>query len=103
MSEDAAGPELAAAFERAEAARSAIADIIASVRSGEVDLAAAFAKGDEDELTGRCFAVKVIEVVPEIGKVRARRTMADLDIEEDVWLRDVTADQRSAIITALSD
>jgi len=92
----------AAAFARAAQARAAIAAIVDRVRSGEIDLGAAFDVGDADPLTGRCFAVKVIEVVPDIGKVRARRTMADVGVDEDAWLQDVTAEQRAALITALS-
>ncbi|HAY68621.1 MAG: hypothetical protein KC481_19455 [Acidimicrobiaceae bacterium] len=90
------------AFDRAFEAREAIAKIIGAVRSGEADLSAAFAAADADPLVGRCFAVKVFEAVPEIGKVRARRTMADLGIPEDIWLHQVPADKRAAIIAAFA-
>ncbi|MCH9803236.1 hypothetical protein K0U73_05525 [bacterium] len=90
------------AFDRASKAREAIAASIAAVRSGEADLSAAFAAADADPLVGRCFAVKVFEAVPGIGKVRARRTMADLGIPEDIWLHQVPADKRAAIIAAFA-
>lgn len=89
------------AFGRAAAARSAIAEIINKVRTGELDLQAAFVAADADPLTGRCFAVKVIEVVPDIGKVRARRTMDAVGMAEDIWLGDVPPAQRDELIAAL--
>lgn len=94
------GRALAAALVRAAHARSAITEVIAKVRCAELDLAAAFAIGDVDPLIGRCFAVKVFEVVPEIGKVRARRTMRDVGLAEDVWLNQVSEPQRRQVIAA---
>ena len=90
------------AFDRASKAREAIAASIAAVRSGEADLSAAFAAADADPLVGRCFADKVFEAVPGIGKVRARRTMADLGLAEDIWLHQVPADKRAAITAAFA-
>lgn len=94
--------EQTTAFARAAQARAAIATIIDSVRSGERDLPAAFAAADADPLMGRCFAVKVFEVVPDIGKVRARRTMSDLGLAEDIWIGDVPPGKRAEMIAALA-
>lgn len=91
------------AFARAAQARSAIADIIATVRSGELDLPAAFDAADAAPLIGRCFAVKVFEAVPDIGKVRARRTMDDVGLAEDIWLGAVPPAKREEIIAALAE
>lgn len=91
-----------AAFDRASTARDAIATIIDSVRSGQADLSAAFAAADADPLMGRCFAVKVFEAVPGIGKVRARRTMDHLELAEDIWIGQVPADKRAAITAAFA-
>lgn len=91
------------AFARAGEARQAIADIIATVRSGETDLSSAFEIADTTPLAGRCFAVKVFEAVPGIGKVRARRTMDDIGLEEDVWLADVPATARAAVLAAFTE
>lgn len=91
------------AFARATEARQAIADIIETVRSGETDLAAAFAIADTTPLAGRCFAVKVFEAVPGIGKVRARRTMEDIGLDEGIWLEQVPAPARAAVIAAFAE
>lgn len=95
--------ELDRAFERAAEARAAIAAIIDAVRSGEIDLPQAWERADADGLTGRCFAVKVLEAVPGIGKVRARRTMEDIGIDEGIWLADVAPEARVAIAAAFAD
>ena len=56
-------------FSLAAEIRGAGEAIVASVRSGEIDLDAAHARADADPHTGRVFAVKVYEAVPGIGKV----------------------------------
>jgi len=91
------------AFERAAQARQAIADIISSVRSGDTDLPAAFELADANPLMGRVFAVKVFEAVPGIGKVRARRTMDDIGLDEDVWLDQVPSEARLAVAQAFAE
>ncbi len=88
------------AFARAVQARQAIAGVIDGVRSGDVDLASAFLTADTNPLVGRCFAVKVFEAVPGIGKVRARRTMQAFDLEEGIWLGQVPLETRVAVIDA---
>lgn len=95
------GP-LEGAIIQAAAARAAIAAVVDEVRSEIIDLDEAFARGDSDALTGRCFAVKVFEVVPGIGKVRARRTMETIGLAEDIWLRDVPEKQRAEIVVAFA-
>ena len=92
-----------AAFARAAEARDAIADIIATVRSGETDLTSAFEIADATPLAGRCFAVKVLEAVPGIGKVRARRTMQELGLDEGIWLAQVPAEARTAVVAAFAE
>ena len=89
-------------FARAAEARQAIAGVIDGVRSGEVELASAFLIADTNPLVGRCFAVKVLEAVPGIGKVRARRTMQALDLEEGIWLHQVRPETRVAVIEAFA-
>lgn len=91
------------AFALAAQARDAADAIIASVRSGDVDLAQAYLNADADPLVGRVFAVKVFEAVPEIGKVRSRRTMADVGLADDVTLAEVPAEARAEIIARFAE
>lgn len=90
-------PEWPRVFSLAAEIRGAGEAIVASVRSGEIDLDAAHARADADPHTGRVFAVKVYEAVPGIGKVKARRTMADIGLDDDVTLAGVPVDKRVEI------
>lgn len=85
------------AFEWAASARTAAATIVDRVRSGEITLPEAFEIGDNDALMGRVFAVKVFEAVPDIGKVRSRRTMAAIGLADDITLAAVPPEGRSKI------
>lgn len=86
------------AFALASTARTAAAELVAAVRSGEVDLDEAHRRADEDPLVARVFAVKVYEACPGIGKVRARRTMASLGLDDDVTLGSVAPGPRAEIV-----
>lgn len=77
-------------------------ELIAQVRSGEIALVDAFATAQTDPLVGRAFAVKVLEAVPGIGKVRARRTMASLGLAEDLTMADVEPVAQFDIAVAFS-
>lgn len=85
------------AFARAAEARDAAVAIIAQVRSGDLTLEQAYARADADTMSGRVFAVKVLEAVPGIGKVRARRTMEMFDVAEDSTLAGISATARAQI------
>ena len=93
--------DLQRAFERVAVARDAIAGVVASVASAQVTLAEAFARADADPLVGRVFAVKVIEVVPGVGKVAARRTLAALDVPDGAALAELAPDRRQRILAAI--
>ena len=85
------------AFALAEQARTTFAELIDAVRSGAIGLDEAHRRADADPLAGRVFAVKVYEAVPGIGKVRARRTMAAVGLDEAASLADVAPAQRLEI------
>lgn len=84
-------------FALAAEARDKAAALVAAVRSGEIDLDEAHRRGDADPMTGRVFAVKVYEAAPGIGKVRSRRTMAAIGLDDDIRLVDVPAEARAEI------
>jgi hypothetical protein len=90
-------PDWPRAFALAANIRDAGEAIVAAVRAGEIDLDAAHAQADADPHTGRVFAVKVYEAVAGIGKVKARRTMADIGLDDDVTLGGVPVDKRDEI------
>lgn len=86
------------AFATVARAREAIASIVTRVGDGELDLDGAFAVADADPTIGRVFALKVFEAVPGIGKVRARRTMAQVGIDGEASIASVSADDRRKIV-----
>lgn len=96
-------PDWPRAFALAADIRSAGEAIVASVRSGEVDLDAAHAQADEPGHTGKVFAVKVYEALPGIGKVKARRELEALGLDEGVALGDVSAEDRRLIIERFAE
>ena len=91
------------AFEQAEQVRAGFADIVADVAERGLSLEQAFSRADAEPLVGRIFAVKVFEVIPGVGKVRARRTMASVGLADDVALRDVGAGERAQLAAAFSE
>lgn len=90
-------PEWQRAFAWVASARDAADSVIDRVRSGELALAQAFDLADDDPLIGRVFAVKVFEVIPDIGKVRARRTMGAIGLVDDIKLAEVPMASRVRI------
>lgn len=96
-------PEWPRVFTLAADIRSAGEALVASVRSGDIDLARAHAQADADVNTGRVFAVKVYEAVPGIGKVKARRELEALGIDEGAALGDLSAEDRQAIIDRFAE
>ena len=64
------------------------------LKIGSLTLAQLFDKGDHDEMLAKLKVVSVLESLPGVGKVRARRIMAELDISESRRLRGLGRNQR---------
>ncbi len=96
-------PEWPRAFALAAEIRAAGEAIVAAVRSGDIDLDAAHQRADDDPHAGKVFAVKVYEALPGIGKVKARRTMADIGLADAVTLAQVPANKRLEITGRFDD
>ena len=96
-------PDWSEASAKAAALRQAFEMVIEEVRSGDLDLDGAHTRADSDALTGAVFAVKVYEAVPGIGKVKARRTMEALGLDEDATLGAVPAAARAAILERFAE
>ena len=61
-------------------------------------LAQLFDKGDHDEMLGKLKVVSMLESLPGVGKVRARRLMEELDISESRRLRGLGVNQRERLL-----
>lgn len=74
----------------------------AEVASGEVDLAEVFRRADADEVVANIRVLTLLEAMPNIGKVRSRRLLEELEISERRRLRGVGDRQRERLLGRLS-
>lgn len=91
-----------AALEKAAVARRRRAEVKEQLKAGSLSLKELFAKGDRDEILAKLKVVSVLESLPGVGKVRARRLMEELDISESRRLRGLGRNQRDALLERFS-
>ena len=87
-----------AALEKAAVARQRRAEVKEQLKCGSLTLAQLFDQGDRDEMLGKLKVVSMLESMPGVGKVRARRLMEELDISESRRLRGLGANQRERLL-----
>lgn len=87
-----------AALEKAAVARRTRAEIKERLKIGTLSLEELFDQGDEDEILAKLKVVSVLESMPGVGKVRARRLMEELEISESRRLRGLGRNQREALL-----
>lgn len=87
-----------AALDKAAKARQKRAEVKEQLKSGRLSLADLFAQGDADEMVGKLKVVSMLESMPGVGKVRARRLMQELDISESRRLRGLGENQRRRLL-----
>ncbi|GMU79551.1 MAG: hypothetical protein AMXMBFR46_23410 [Acidimicrobiia bacterium] len=87
-----------AALEKAAVARQKRAEVKEQLKSGRLGLAELFEQGDADEMVGKLKVVSMLESLPGVGKVRARRLMEELEISESRRLRGLGENQRQRLL-----
>ncbi len=87
-----------AALEKAAVARRVRAEIKERLKIGTLSLEELFDQGDADEILAKLKVVSVLESMPGVGKVRARRLMEELEISESRRLRGLGRNQREALL-----
>lgn len=92
----------AAALEKAAAARKARAELKERLKLGSVTLAEVLKQSETDELVGKTKVLAVLESLPGVGKVKARRTMDEIGIADTRRLRGLGNQQREALLAAFS-
>ncbi|HVM39568.1 MAG TPA: integration host factor, actinobacterial type [Acidimicrobiia bacterium] len=92
-----------AALEKAAAARRQRAEVKDKLKAGSMNLKEVLDLSDRDEVIGKLKALTVLESLPGLGKVRARRAMEELDISENRRLRGLGAKQRDALLKRFAD
>ncbi len=91
-----------AALAKAAEARRVRAEIKTRLKLNRLSLDDLFAQSDEDDIVAKLKVVSVLESLPGVGKVRARRIMADLDISESRRLRGLGTKQRAALLATFA-
>ena len=87
-----------AALEKAAEARRVRAELKADLQAGTIGLEDVFTRAAEEPFVANTKILVVLESLPNIGKVRSRRTMADIGISERQRVRGVGQNQREALI-----
>ncbi len=87
-----------AALAKAGAARRQRAELKERLKMGSVTLRELLTEADGDDVVGKMKVVAVLESLPGVGKVRARRLMDELKIAESRRVRGLGAQQREALL-----
>jgi hypothetical protein len=89
-----------AALEKAAIARRERAELKEKLKMGSVNLKELFTMAETDEIVGKMKVLSVLESLPGVGKVKARRTMEEIGISETRRLRGLGAQQREKLLGA---
>jgi hypothetical protein len=91
-----------AALEKAAEARRVRADLKERLKMGSVTLTEVLEQASADEIVGKTKVLAVLESLPGVGKVKARRLMEDIGIAESRRLRGLGDQQRAALLESFS-
>ena len=91
-----------AALEKAAAARRARAELKEKLKMGSTSLKELFGMAETDEVVGKMKMLAVLESLPGVGKVKARRIMEDVGISETRRVRGLGAQQRAELLKNFS-
>lgn len=83
---------------KAGQARKDRAELKDHLKSGRIALQELLARAEEDKIAGGMRVVSVLESLPGIGKVKARRLMEQVGISESRRLRGLGAKQRESLL-----
>ena len=89
----------AAALEKAKEARAARAEVKARLKMGSLSLADALASDDAN--IGKLKVVSLLESLPGVGKVKARKVMEEIGIADNRRVQGLGAQQRQSLLSAL--
>ncbi|MFP5375417.1 MAG: integration host factor, actinobacterial type [Acidimicrobiia bacterium] len=90
-----------AALDKAAAARRQRAELKEKLKMGSLNLSELFGLADRDEVVGKTKVVAVLESLPGLGKVKARRVMESVGISPTRRLQGLGAQQRDRLLKEL--
>jgi hypothetical protein len=89
------------ALKKAAEARTARAELKQRLKMGSVTLADALGKANEDNVIGKLKVLSLLESLPGVGKVKARRIMEDIGIADTRRMKGLGAQQRQSLLEQL--
>jgi signal recognition particle GTPase len=89
-----------AALAKAAEARKARAEIKEKLKMGSLTLKELMEQGTGDETVGKMKVLAVLEALPGVGKVKARRTMEEIGISETRRIRGLGEQQKKSLLEA---
>jgi S13-like protein len=87
-----------AALDKAGEARRRRAELKERLKMGSTTLNELLAVADGDDIVGKIKVLVLLESLPGVGKVKARRTMEELGISESRRVRGLGPQQREALL-----
>ena len=87
-----------AALDKAAAARRQRAELKEKLKMGSLSLKELFDQSERDEVVGKLKVLAVLESLPGVGKVRARRIMEEVEISEARRVRGLGEQQRKSLL-----
>lgn len=87
-----------AALEKAAQARRQRAELKEQLKQGSITLQDLLKRASDEELVGKMKVVSVLESMPGLGKVKARRIMEQVGISETRRLQGLGSNQREALL-----
>jgi signal recognition particle GTPase len=90
-----------AALEKAASARRQRAEVKDKLKMGSLTLRELLDQAGSDEVIGKMKVLAVLEALPGLGKVKARRLMEEVGISETRRVQGLGANQRQALFEKL--
>jgi hypothetical protein len=91
-----------AALAKAAQARTARAEVKNKLKIGSLSLGEALSAADTDDVVGKLKVQAMLESLPGLGKVKAKRLMEDIGIADTRRVRGLGPQQRQALLDQLS-
>jgi hypothetical protein len=91
-----------AALEKAAAARRLRAELKEKLKMGSTSLPELFEMADKDEMVGKMKVLAVLESLPGLGKVKARRTLEECEISDTRRIQGLGNNQRRKLLERLA-
>jgi hypothetical protein len=92
-----------AALAKAAVARRLRAELKEKLKMGSTSLPELFALADHDEIVGKMKVLSVLESLPGLGKVKARRTLEECEISDTRRIQGLGTNQRRRLLERLAD